>query len=69
MAHSVLVLGTGLGGLAAAGTLRKLLPAQDRVIAVDRNDRHFFPPSLLWLMVGERRPEDFTRPLSRCPGW
>jgi len=36
---------------------------------VDRNDRHFFPPSLLWLMVGERRPEDFTRPLSRCPGW
>jgi len=65
MAHSVLVLGTGLGGLAAAGTLRKLLPAQDRVIAVDRNDRHFFPPSLLWLMVGERRPEDFTRPLSR----
>lgn len=65
MGRTVLVLGAGLGGLVVAETLRKLLPAGDRVIAVDRSDRHYFPPSLLWLMVGRRQPEDFTRSLER----
>ena len=65
MGRTVIVLGTGLGGMVAAETLRKLLPDSDRVIAVDRTDRHFFPPSLLWLMVGDRKPEDFTRSLDR----
>lgn len=60
---TVLILGAGLGGLVAAKKLRKLLSASDRVIAVDRTERHFFPPSLLWLMVGDRKPEDFTRSL------
>ena len=63
MSRTVLVLGAGIGGIVAAETLRKLLPASDRVIAADRAERHFFPPSLLWLMVGERAPEDFSRPL------
>jgi len=39
------------------------------VIAVDRLERHFFPPSLLWLMVGERKPEDFTRSLDLSLGF
>ncbi|MDO8813224.1 MAG: FAD/NAD(P)-binding oxidoreductase [Gallionella sp.] len=65
MGRTVLVLGAGIGGIVAAETLRKLLPASDRVIAVDRAAQHFFPPSLLWLMVGERTPEDFSRPLDR----
>jgi sulfide:quinone oxidoreductase len=68
MSRTALILGAGLGGLVAAETLRKLLPAADRVIAVDRAERHFFPPSLLWLMVGERKPEDFTRSLDRLIG-
>ena len=65
MSRTVIVLGAGLGGLVAAESLRKLLPDSDRVIAVDRADKHFFPPSLLWLMVGDRKPEDFTRSLDR----
>ena len=56
MSRTVLVLGAGIGGIVAAETLRKLLPASDRVIAVDRAEQHFFQPSLLWLMVGERTP-------------
>ncbi len=68
MKRTALILGAGLGGLVAAETLRKLLPAADRVIAVDRAERHFFPPSLLWLMVGQRKPEDFTRSLDRLIG-
>jgi len=65
MTRTALVLGAGIGGLVAAETLRKLLPASDRVIAVDRAADHFFPPSLLWLMVGQREPGDFTRSLDR----
>ncbi|MBI5658156.1 MAG: NAD(P)/FAD-dependent oxidoreductase [Nitrosomonadales bacterium] len=65
MDRTVLVLGAGIGGIVAAETLRELLPASDRVIAADRAGQHFFPPSLLWLMVGERTPEDFSRPLDR----
>ena len=65
MSRTALVLGAGIGGIVAAETLRKLLPASDRVIAVDRAGQHFFPPSLLWLMVGERNPEEFSRPLDR----
>ncbi|MCL4469743.1 MAG: NAD(P)/FAD-dependent oxidoreductase [Gammaproteobacteria bacterium] len=68
MKRTALILGAGLGGLVAAEMLRKLLPASDRVIAVDRAERHFFPPSLLWLMVGDRKPEDFTRSLDRLIG-
>ena len=65
MSRTALVLGAGIGGIVAAETLRRLLPASDRVIAVDRAGQHSFPPSLLWLMVGERGPEDFSRPLDR----
>src|SRR4030066_85903 len=67
MSRTTLVLGAGIGGIVAAETLRKLLPASDRVIAVDRAGQHFFPPSLLWLMVGERTPQEFSRPLDRLP--
>ncbi|MDE2118474.1 MAG: NAD(P)/FAD-dependent oxidoreductase [Betaproteobacteria bacterium] len=65
MGRTVLVLGAGIGGIVAAETLRKLLPASDRVIAVDRTEQHFFQPSLLWLMVRERTPQEFSRPLNR----
>lgn len=65
MSRTALILGAGIGGIVAAQTLRKLLPSSDRVIAVDRAGQHVFQPSLLWLMTGERKPADFTRPLER----
>lgn len=65
MSRNALILGAGIGGIVAAQTLRKLLPASDRVIAVDRAAQHLFQPSLLWLMTGARKPADFTRPLDR----
>ena len=65
MSKTALVLGAGIGGIVAAETLRRRLPAEDRVIVVDRAEQHFFPPSLLWLMVGDRVPKQMTRPLAR----
>ncbi len=68
MTHTAIVLGCGLGGLVAAQRLRRRLPDGDRVIAIDRSTEHFFPPSLLWLLIGARAPADISRPLSRLAG-
>ena len=62
MSRTALVLGAGLGGMVAAQMLRRLLPREDRVVLVEREARHVFPPSLLWLMVGERSAEAISRP-------
>lgn len=65
---TILVLGGGVGGLVAAVTLRKKLPASHRIVLVDRERDHLFQPSLLWLMTGARRPEQIVRSLDRLAG-
>jgi sulfide:quinone oxidoreductase len=60
---TVLILGGGVGGLVAANRLRKTLPAQHRVILVEREASHVFAPSLLWLMVGARTLRGISRRL------
>jgi len=62
MSRTALVLGGGLGGMVAAQTLRRLLPPEERVVLVEREERHIFPPSLLWLMVGARTAAEISRP-------
>jgi sulfide:quinone oxidoreductase len=61
--RTVLVLGGGVGGLVAANELRRRLDPRDRVVLVEREARHLFQPSLLWLMVGRRRRQQIERPL------
>src|SRR3989304_1234415 len=58
---TVVILGGGVGGLVAANELRRRLPQQHRVILVEKDPRHAFAPSFLWLMVGDRRPDQITR--------
>lgn len=61
---TVVILGGGWGGLAAAHHLRGMLHADDRVAVVERKERFSFCPSYLWLMTGERRSiEDVSRPM------
>ena len=64
MARTALVLGAGIGGITVARGLRKRLPAEDRVVVVERERNHVFAPSLLWHIVGDSEPADFTRPLA-----
>lgn len=64
-AKTVVVLGGGVGGVVAATTLRKQLPEPHRVVMVDRERRHLFAPSLLWLMTGGRTARQISRPLDR----
>ncbi|MFA6442042.1 MAG: FAD/NAD(P)-binding oxidoreductase [Sterolibacterium sp.] len=64
MARTALILGAGIGGIVVAETLRKLLPAEDRIVVVERERDHVFAPSLLWHMTGDSDAAAFTRPLS-----
>ena len=64
-AGCTVVLGGGTGGLVAARELRRRLPTSHRVVLVDRSADHTYQPSLLWQMVGQRRPDQFRRPLNR----
>lgn len=65
MGKTVIVLGGGIGGVVAATRLRKLLGREHRVLLVERETDHLFQPSLLWLMLGRRRPEQIQRPIAR----
>jgi sulfide:quinone oxidoreductase len=60
-AKTILVLGGGIGGSTLARLLRKRLPSTHRVVLVERDAQHFFPPSLLWLMVGHRDEQQISR--------
>lgn len=61
---TILVLGGGFGGIVAASRLRRALSREHRVILVEREAAHVFPPSLLWLMIGERAPDAISRPIA-----
>jgi len=66
MAHgkTVLVLGGGIGGTVAATTPRRMLPREHRVVLVERESRHVFSPSFLWVMIGRRSADQISRPMA-----
>jgi len=59
----VLILGGGIGGVAAANALRKLLPRRHRIVLVDREVSFTLAASFLWVMTGARTPAQVSRPL------
>lgn len=61
----IVILGGGSGGVVAATKLGLELGARHDVTLVDRRPDHVFMPAFLFLMVGERRPEQITRRLKR----
>lgn len=61
--RTILVLGGGIGGIAAATRLRALLPKPHRVVLIERALSFVFAPSLIWLMTGDRTARQITRPL------
>ena len=63
--QSVLVLGGGVGGVVTAVELRKKLRKEHQIVVVEREERHLFAPSLLWLMIGQRSANKISRPLAR----
>lgn len=59
---TILILGGGTGGVVTANELRRKLGDDHRIILIDKQKDYVFEPSLLWLMVGERKAEKITRP-------
>jgi sulfide:quinone oxidoreductase len=65
MSHTVLIIGAGPGGVAAARAVRQYLEAEDRVIVIDRQDEQRLGVTLLSIMRGWHEPEDVTIKPSR----
>jgi len=56
----IVVLGGSFGGLTAAFEVKRLLGNKADVTVVSDDDRFVFLPSLPWLIMGWRKPEDIT---------
>lgn len=63
--QTVVVLGGGVGGQVAATRLKERLGTRARVVIIERSASFTFAPSLLWLMVGQRRPDAITKDFTR----
>ena len=61
--RTVVILGGGIGGVVAARRLRHRLASDDRVVLIERDPVFRFAPSYLWVMHGDRRPDQITRDL------
>jgi sulfide:quinone oxidoreductase len=64
LSSTIVILGGGVGGVVTANELRRQLPPNHRVVLVEKNVTHAFPPSFLWVMTGDREPEQICRPLA-----
>ncbi len=60
----IVVLGGSFGGLTAAFELKRLLGKNADVTVVSGDDRFVFLPSLPWLIMGWRKPEDISLKVS-----
>jgi sulfide:quinone oxidoreductase len=60
----IVVLGGSFGGLTAAFELKRLLGKKADVTVVSDDERFVFLPSLPWLIMGWRKPEDITLKVS-----
>ena len=59
----ILILGGGTGGLVAANKLFKKIGKEHKIILIDKNDKHVYAPSFLWVMEGKRKVEEIQKPL------
>ncbi len=64
MSKRIVILGAGIGGIAAANELLGKLPDQCEVTVVDQAAQYEFSPSYLWLLSGTRTLPQITRPLA-----
>ena len=62
---TVLILGGGIGGQTAANALAARLGGRHRVVLVEKDADFAFSPSFLWLLTGERTPEQIQRPTAK----
>lgn len=65
MIKRVVILGAGIGGIAAANELAKRAGGKAEIVVVDQAAQYEFSPSYLWVLSGTRRVSDITVPIER----
>lgn len=68
MSKTILVLGAGTGGIITAKELSNKVGRDAKIILFEKDEKNVFAPSLLWLMVGKRRPEQIYRSTTKIRG-
>ena len=61
MKPATIILGAGFGGLAAASTLRKLLPNDFPITIIDKSLDFYVGATKTWMMLGGKTPAEITR--------
>lgn len=61
MNKTILILGAGTGGIITAKELSKKVGNKSKIILFEKEEKNVFEPSLLWLMVGKRKPQQVYR--------
>ena len=51
---TTLILGAGFGGISAANALRRRLPAEHRIVLIDKAPTFHFGASKPWVMLGQK---------------
>lgn len=65
MTKRVVILGAGIGGIAAANELVRRIGGKAEICVVDQTATYEFSPSYLWMLAGTRQLSDISVPISR----
>ena len=65
MTKRIVILGAGIGGIAATNELSKRVGGRHEIVLVDQSERYEFSPSYLWVMSGSRELSQISVPLQR----
>ena len=68
MSKTILVLGAGTGGIITAKELCKKIGTKTKILLFEKEEKNVFAPSLLWLMVGKRKPKQVYRNTRKIAG-
>ncbi len=68
MSKTILVLGAGTGGIISAKELSKKVSDKAKIIVFEKEEKNVFAPSLVWLMVGKRKPKQIYRSTRKLAG-
>lgn len=68
MDKTILILGAGTGGIITAKELSKKADKNTKIILFEKEEKNVFEPSLLWLMVGKRKPQQVYRSTNKLAG-
>lgn len=68
MDKTVLILGAGTGGIITAKELSRKVGSNTKILLFEKEVKNVFAPSLLWLMVGKRKPKQVYRNTTNISG-